>query len=63
MDRTTRRDLLAGLASLPALFSSAFLGLLGSRRDEDGASAPSAAPRRAGAPKLTPPRESVTRRG
>jgi hypothetical protein len=63
MERTTRRDLLAGLASLPALFSSAFLGLLGSAKDGDGAPAPSQPSRRAGTPRITPPRESVTRRG
>ncbi len=63
MDRTTRRDLLAGLASLPAFLGTAFLGLLGPRKEEGGASAPSAPARRAGTPKINPPRESVTRRG
>lgn len=63
MDSTTRRDLLAGLATVPALLSSAFLGLLGSRKDEEGTAASSAPARRAGTPRITPPAESVTRRG
>jgi hypothetical protein len=59
MDTTTRRDLLAGLASLPAFLGTALLGLFGPGKAE----AAVAPPRRAGAPKITPPRESVTRRG
>lgn len=59
MDKTTRRDLLAGLASLPAFLGTAILGLFGAGKDEAAA----APPRRAGTPKITPPRESVTRRG
>jgi hypothetical protein len=56
MDNTSRRDLLAGLAALPAALSQKVLGLLPPATTKEKSGGP-------GALKIDPPSQSVMRRG
>lgn len=63
MDKTTRRDLLAGLAAVPAILGGKLLGMFvaSTRPAEAAADIPGAAA--PGRLRINPPSESVTRRG
>jgi hypothetical protein len=62
MEKTSRRDLLAGLAALPALFSRNLLGLL-LPAPTPAESDPPNGKRAPGTLRITSPSQSVTRRG